>query len=482
MLFNSFEFLLFYLIVVATFFALPQRHRWILLLASSYYFYMSWKAEYLVLILAATLINYGAGLGMERSQNTTIRRSLLITGVLSSLSILFTFKYLDFFSQSVEDMLESMNIFRDMPFFELILPLGISFYTFQAIGYAIDVYRGDTKAERHLGIFALYVSFFPQLVAGPIERSYHLLPQFKHETHFEGWRLSSGLQLILWGLIKKVIIADTLSAVVDTVYAAPGAYSGPFLILATLFFAVQIYCDFSGYSDMAVGTARIMGYDLMTNFSRPYFADSVADFWRRWHISLSTWFRDYVYRPLGGNRVPVGTWIRNILVVFLLSGVWHGANWTFIAWGGIHGITMIAGRLTAPLRSRITIGIGLTRLPRLHKFLRIMCVIVIAVTAWVFFRAQSLAEALLILQGFWDFEGSNLQTLWALGLTRFQLATAFGGIVLLFAFEWVQEYQPQSILGLWQIRALRWSTYLAAFYGIVSFGVFGNLEFIYFQF
>jgi len=482
MLFNSFEFLIFYIVVVAIFFTLPQRHRWILLLAASYYFYMSWKAEYVVLIMAATLINYVVGIGLERSDSVSLRRLLLATGITSSLGILFTFKYLDFFSSNVQQALEAINIFHAMPAFDLLLPLGISFYTFQAIGYAIDVYRGDTPAEHHLGIFALYVSFFPQLVAGPIERSHRLLPQFRRESHIEPRRIAQGLQLILWGLIKKVVIADRLAVVVDTVYANSDAYSAPFLILATAFFAVQIYCDFSGYSDMAIGTARIMGYDLMTNFRRPYFANSVADFWRRWHISLSTWFRDYLYRPLGGNRVSRPLWVRNILAVFLLSGFWHGANWTFLAWGAVHGLAMIGGNFSAGIRHQFVAAIGLLRWPRLHRAVQISAVLLISGSAWVFFRAQTLDQAVAILMGFFDWEGAKLGTLWAMGLTRFEMATALGSLLLLFFVEWVQEFSSRSFLRLWSIRGLRWACYLAAFYGIVFFGVFGSLEFIYFQF
>ncbi len=482
MLFNSFEFLIFYIVVVAVFFTLPHRHRWVLLLAASYYFYMSWKAEYVVLIMAATLINYGVGIGLERSANVGLRRLLLALGIISSLGILFTFKYLDFFSSNVQEALEAINIFHAMPAFDLLLPLGISFYTFQAIGYAIDVYRGDTPAERHLGIFALYVSFFPQLVAGPIERSHRLLPQFRRESHLEPQRIVQGLQLVLWGLIKKVVIADRLAVVVDTVYASSGSYSAPFLILATIFFAVQIYCDFSGYSDMAIGTARIMGYDLMTNFRRPYFANSVADFWRRWHISLSTWFRDYLYRPLGGNRVSRPLWMRNILAVFLLSGFWHGANWTFIAWGAVHGLAMIGGNLTSDMRRRLASAVGLVRLPRLHHAVQIATVLVIAGSAWVFFRAQTVDQAITILVGFFDWEGATIGTLWALGLSRFEMATTLASLFVLFYVESVEEFSSQRPLRLWSIRSVRWAAYLAAFYGIVFFGVFGSLEFIYFQF
>jgi len=481
-LFNSFQFLIFYIVVVAFFFALPQRFRWVLLLAASYYFYMSWKAEYVVLIVASTLINYAVALGLERSEKPVIRRLLLGVGVSASLSILFTFKYLDFFSESVEATLASINIFREMPTWDLILPLGISFYTFQAVGYAIDVYRRETRAEHHLGIFALYVSFFPQLIAGPIERSAHLLPQFRGQKVLEPDRVRGGLQLVLWGLVKKVVIADKVSVVVDTIYATPGDYSGPYLLLATIFFSVQIYCDFSGYSDMAIGTARVMGFDLMTNFRRPYFATSVAEFWRRWHISLSTWFRDYLYKPLGGSRVTRPLWVRNILAVFLLSGVWHGASWTFVAWGAIHGGCMVVSAFTEGPRQWFVETLRLDSTPRLHRGLQRGVVIVIAVSAWVFFRAQSIDEAASILWRFPDWSGARLSTLWTLGLPRFEMMTALIGIGVLFLVESFQEFVPRPIERLWGSPGVRWACYVAEFYGIVCFGVFGHIEFIYFQF
>ena len=482
MIFSSFEFLIFYVVVVALFFAVPQRLRWIVLLSASYYFYMSWRAEYVVLIVAATLINYAAGLGMERSRDPVVRKALLVAGVSSSLGILFTYKYADFVSESVQQALGGLGYAAEMPYLHLVLPLGISFYTFQAIGYAIDVYRGDTRAERHLGIFALYVSFFPQLIAGPIERSHRLLPQFRRNHYLVPERVTSGLQLVLWGLVKKLIVADSVAVVVDTVYADPSAFSAPYLLLATVFFTVQIYCDFSGYSDMAVGTARILGYDLMTNFRRPYFARSVAEFWRRWHISLSTWFRDYVYKPLGGNRVSRPLWMRNILVVFVLSGIWHGANWTFLAWGLVHGLTLIGSALTEAPRRRLVEAIGLARMPVLHHGVQVAIVVVIAIVAWVFFRAQSIGEAMDVIAGFGDWEGARLGTLFTLGLTRFQMATSVLGIFVLFLVEAAQEFRPRIVDRAWDNRGVRWALYAGAVYGIVSFGVFGQIEFIYFQF
>ena len=330
MFFNSLEFAVFFPIVVGLYLLTPERFRWTLLLAASYYFYAAWKAEYLILILVSTLIDYTVALRMEKASNPAKRRSWLIVSLCSNLGILFSFKYFNFFNDSVRTVFDQFNIFYDVPAFEVLLPVGISFYTFQTLSYTIDVYRGQRPAERHIGIFALYVAFFPQLVAGPIERSTRLLPQFFKKVELTYERTVDGLRLMLWGFFKKLVIADRVGAYVDVVYASPDDHSGMTVLIATYFFAFQIFCDFSGYSDIAIGSARILGYDLMDNFRRPYFSKSISEFWRRWHISLSTWFRDYVYIPLGGNRVVKWRWYYNLMVVFVVSGLWHGANWTFV--------------------------------------------------------------------------------------------------------------------------------------------------------
>ncbi len=371
MLFNSIEFLLFLPVVVLLYYALPHRYRWGLLLAASYYFYAAWKLEYLVLIIASTLIDYYAGLRMGAEEHQRKRRKFLYLSLAGNLGMLLGFKYFNFFSDSVRVALEQFNIFADTPHLEFLLPVGISFYTFQSMSYTIDLYRGERDVERHLGIFALYVAFFPQLVAGPIERSTHLLPQFRERVTFDYGRTTSGLRLILWGFFKKIVIADQLALFVQQVYGSPGEWSGPAVLLASYFFAFQIFCDFSAYTDIARGSARIMGFDLMENFNRPYFSRSIREFWARWHISLSTWFRDYLYIPLGGNRVVKWRWYYNLMVVFVVSGLWHGANWTFVAWGFLHGAYLVLGivtqdwrdgawaligRGTARLRSRIGLG------------------------------------------------------------------------------------------------------------------------------
>ncbi|MFC1608484.1 MBOAT family O-acyltransferase [Candidatus Latescibacterota bacterium] len=339
MLFNSIHYFFFFPVIVAVFYSIPHRFRWMLLLAASYYFYMCWKPEYLVLILIATAVNYLAGLMMGAAASVKARKLYLVLSLSTSLGILFCFKYFNFFNESFRALFTRLNLLYDVQAFEVLLPVGISFFTFQALSYSIDVYRGDREPEKHPGIFALYVAFFPQLVAGPIERSTRLMPQFFKKVPFGCDRVTDGLKKILVGLFKKVVIADRLALYVDAVYNNQAQHSGSTLLLATIFFSFQIYCDFSGYSDIAIGSARVLGYELMENFKRPYLSRSVGEFWKRWHISLSTWFRDYLYIPLGGSRVAYWRRYTNIFIVFLISGLWHGANWTFVVWGALHGPT-----------------------------------------------------------------------------------------------------------------------------------------------
>ncbi|HOD52534.1 MAG TPA: MBOAT family O-acyltransferase, partial [Candidatus Hydrogenedentes bacterium] len=346
MLFNSLQFVVFFPIVVMVYFALPFRFRWAFLLAASYYFYGCWRANYLVLLFASTILDYVAGLGIGSTNNPRVRTLFLLMSLIGNFGMLFTFKYFNFFTSNFEFLFDFYRIPK--PALQVLLPVGISFYTFQTLSYTIDVYRGEQKPERHFGYFALYVTFFPQLVAGPIERSTRLLPQFfvKHDFDYE--RLRSGLLIMMVGFFKKLVIADRLSIYVDEVYNNPGKYHGLPVIAATYFFAFQIFCDFAGYSDIAIGSARIMGFELMQNFRRPYFATSISDFWRRWHISLSTWMRDYLYVALGGNRVSKLKWYRNLILTFVLSGLWHGAAWTFVIWGFFHGACLVTSILTMP--------------------------------------------------------------------------------------------------------------------------------------
>ena len=350
---------------------------------------MCWKVEYIVLIIASTLIDYFVAKQMASLKEKAKRKKWLILSLLSNLSILFGFKYFNFVNSNVQALFDQFNIFYGILPFELLLPVGISFYTFQTLGYTIDVYNGKTPAQKHLGVFAVYVSFFPQLVAGPIERANHLLPQFFVEHKFSYGRVKYGLQQMLWGFFKKVVIADRLAIVVDVVYNNLDNYSGIVFVIATILFAFQIYCDFSGYSDIAIGSARVMGFELMDNFKRPYFSKSIAEFWKRWHISLSTWFRDYVYIPLGGNRVLKWRWYYNLFITFLVSGLWHGANWNYIAWGALHGTYLIVAILLIKPKKYIIQITGLQG-TFIYKLWQVLITFSLVVFAWIFFRVGSI--------------------------------------------------------------------------------------------
>jgi D-alanyl-lipoteichoic acid acyltransferase DltB (MBOAT superfamily) len=480
MLFNSFAYLAFFPAVVALYYLTPQRWRWALLLAASYYFYGCWKVAYLGLIVASTLVDYVVGLGLGRAGRRRDRRLLLAASLGVNLGLLFAFKYWGFFAASTTAVLRSFNVAARFPELDVLLPVGISFYTFQTLSYTIDVYKGQRAPERHLGVFAVYVAFFPQLVAGPIERSTHLLPQFLREHRFDSERLWSGLRLMLWGMVKKVVIADRLALSVDRVYGDVPGHEGVALLLASVMFGFQIYCDFSGYSDLAIGSARVLGFDLMTNFRQPYFSSSIREFWQRWHISLSTWFRDYVYIPLGGSRHGRARLYLNLCVTFLVSGLWHGANWTFVVWGGLHGLFLATSLLTARLRAGWTRAAGLDRAPGLLTAWRILATNALVTLAWVFFRADSVTEAVAILE---RMGGGLLDTgAWA------RVPAVFGGgadlaflgvmVAALSAYDWA----------LWRgVRLLDRPPAVLVdvslqFWILVVFGVFANQQFIYFQF
>lgn len=500
MLFNSFEFALFLPVVVAVYFLTPGRYRWVWLLGASYYFYAAWKAEYLILIIVSTLVDYWLGIRMGEYEEKRSRRPYLWLSIGMNLGLLFAFKYFNFFNESVRSAFDAVNIFYGVPMFDVLLPVGISFYTFQTLSYSVDVYRGDRAPERHLGIFALYVSFFPQLVAGPIERSTHLLPQF-HRTHsFEWRRLVAGLQLMLWGFFMKIVVADRLAIYVNEVYNNPELYTGMPVILATYFFAFQIFCDFAGYSLIAIGTARILGFDLMENFRRPYFAKSIGEFWRRWHISLSTWFRDYLYIPIGGNRVIRWRWYYNLIVVFVVSGLWHGAAWTFVVWGGLHGAYLVAGALTQDWRRRVWTAIeSLTAafpqaegvyvagwtgfsLVSLRKFIAVGLTFHLVLLSWVFFRANSLSDAFLLLERMVTFSGAGARSPVVAGLEFFDVLLSLFVVGLLLTFELLERRET-----LWRQlerspRWFRWGVYQAILITIMVLGVFSEQQFIYFQF
>lgn len=423
MLFNSVHFLAFFPVVTAIYFLAPHRWRWAWLLAASCYFYMAFIPAYVLILFFLILVDFIAGLAIDGSGGRK-RKLYLILSLGANASILAFFKYYNFAIENIVALTRATSIPFAPRTLDIILPIGLSFHTFQSMSYTIEVYLGRQRAERHLGIYALYVLFWPQLVAGPIERPQNLLHQFREPRSFDVMRVHDGFELMLIGFGKKVLVADTLATTVNLVYGAPERHSGLALVLATYFFAFQIYCDFSGYSDIARGAARVMGFELMVNFDRPYIATSVSEFWRRWHISLSTWFRDYLYIPLGGSRASRARSAFNLVVVFLVSGLWHGANWTFLCWGAIHGVVLAASHLAGR-------GNWKERAPStlFARAWRTLATFHIVLLSWVFFRADSVSQAWYVLGHFWSRNGA---TSWSsLPINARELVTAVGAILVL---------------------------------------------------
>lgn len=480
MLFNSLEFIIFFPIVVAAYFLMAPRYRWILLLAASYYFYMCWDYKYIVLIMFSTVVDYFAGILMHRTEKVRLRKLLLSASLTTNLGLLFFFKYFNFFGDSVNFFLDKFNIFAEVPSYDLLLPVGISFYTFQTLSYTIDIYRRKQTPEYHFGRFALFVSFFPQLVAGPIERSVNLIPQFREEFKFEYERVKEGILLMAWGFFKKVVIADRLSEYVNLVYNHPTEYGGLQNIIATFFFSFQIYCDFSGYSDIAIGAALIMGFRLMTNFKRPYFAMNISDFWRRWHISLSTWFRDYVYISLGGNRVVKWRWWYNLFITFLVSGLWHGAEWTFVIWGALHGFYLVFAIWTFKFREKVNTKLGIMKHDGLYKFNQVITTFVLVFIGWIFFRANNTGDALLIIKNMFQFAGHSDLNLFTFNVDFY---IAFISIALLLTVEYFEEYRGlYAKLKTTLSRPMKWVVLSVVILLVLVLGVWHGTDFLYFQF
>ena len=479
MIFNSFEYLIFLPLVVALYFIIAPKFRWILLLAASYYFYMSWRAEYAILILFCTVVNFFGAILIDKAQSKNVKKTILIIDLVISFGVLFVYKYLSFATENINEALKLFNSSINLPVFDILLPVGISFFTFQTLSYTIDVYKGKTPVERHFGIFALFVSFFPQLVAGPIERSENLLPQFKNEKRFDIAKTMSGLRIILWGLFKKVVIADRLAVLVNSVYNDVHAHSGGAFIAATVAFALQIYGDFSGYSDIAVGSAKILGFDLMENFKRPYFSKTTTEFWRRWHISLSSWFRDYVYIPLGGSRCGKLRRFINNMITFTLSGLWHGAEWTFVIWGVVNGLYTSISHLTKELRARISGKVFGEKAKWAHKLLQVGITFALICFSWIFFRANSLSDAVYVIGHIFPLDFTSLLS----AFMSYQLIV-WGALAVLFAAISYFMRSDNALSRLfYRSRSVRYACYLALFALIMTFGVTGNeTAFIYFQF
>jgi alginate O-acetyltransferase complex protein AlgI len=481
MLFNSFQFLFFFIIVTSLYFYLPYNKRWFLLLAASCYFYMAFVPIYILILGFTIVIDYYAGIWIENA--TGARRKLFLTcSLIANIGVLAIFKYYNFLNDNFSFLMQGFGADNPIPYLSILLPVGLSFHTFQAMSYTIEVYRGNEKAERHFGIYALYVMFYPQLVAGPIERPQNLLYQFRQKHDFDYTGVTSGLRLMLWGLFKKVVIADRLAIAVDAVYNNPQEHSNANLILATFYFAFQIFCDFSGYSDMAIGAARVMGFKLMNNFNGPYHAKSVQEFWSKWHISLSTWFKDYLYIPLGGNRVSVPRWCFNTFIVFLISGLWHGASWNFVIWGALHGFYIIFASLTSKPREAINSALGINKLPYLKTF----TTFILVSFAWIFFRADTFETAKYIISHL----GLGVQEIYTSVISK-QPAFDYLGISKIFALSLILFLEIVNYLKInynisnWftkQPLAVRWSVYFILVFTIMAFGVFDDRQFIYFQF
>lgn len=497
MLFNSWEYLIYFPIVTLIYFLLKFKYRYIFLLFASYYFYMNWNPKYAILMGFSTVVTYLSGIYIERGDNLEdvcqkekYKKRCVFYSFLINLSILFFFKYFNFLSENINYLSDKMSFGLTIPKFTMLLPVGISFYTFQALSYTMDVYRGDIKPQKNILKYALFVSFFPQLVAGPIERSTNLIKQLDKENTFDYERVKNGILLIGWGLVKKMVIADRLSAPVNMVYNNPQNYKGAPLLIATILFAFQIYCDFSSYSDIAIGSANVLGYDLMKNFNRPYLSKSIAEFWRRWHISLGTWFKDYMYIPLGGNKVDKMKRYRNILIIFLTSGLWHGASWNFIIWGGLHGVYQIFGRELKIFRDLFVEIFKIKRGSLLHKSYQIVVTFILVDFAWIFFRANSFNDAIYIVKNMFVDLSINSKvfesSLRAMGVgTKKEVYMI---LLLVIVLETIHIIQSRNSIKEWiknQNLVLRGTVYYIILFSILILGVYGNSEnsqFIYFQF
>lgn len=486
MLFNSIPFLIFFPIVVGIYFIIPQRRKQVWLLLASYYFYMSWNASYALLIFGVTFLSYIGGRMLEKEKGRAWCLGACVTVVFF---VLFLFKYLDFVMVNIGRIFGAAGITLEWRGVSLLLPVGISFYTFQAVGYLVDVYRRETGAEHNFLRYALFVSFFPQLVAGPIERSGNLLKQLETPKPFDYDMAKNGLLLMLWGFFEKVCIADQTAVLVNTVYNQYENYSSGMIVLATVLFGVQIYCDFGGYSHIAIGAAQVLGIRLMDNFRQPYLAKSVKEFWRRWHISLSAWFRDYLYIPLGGSRKGKITTYRNLMITFLVSGLWHGASWSYVFWGGLHGVYQVAGSLTQSFREKVRKRLFIRENNPVFRIWRVLGTFILCDFAWLFFCAPSLNYAIsMVRHGLGNLFHPYLnRNIFSLGLEGMQLIELGVAILILVVVDILHErgYKLRSWVEK-QCVAVRWSGYLLILTSFVIFLIqnYGKAaaSFIYFQF
>ncbi len=463
-----------------------------MLLIASCYFYMVFRPMYILILAFTITVDYFAGIWIERTEGKR-RKYLLVASIIANIGVLAIFKYYNFLNHSWSDIVGLTGLDLPIPpFLSLLLPIGLSFHTFQSLSYTIEVYRKKYPAEHHFGIFALYVMFYPQLVAGPIERPQNILWQFRERHYFVYQRVKLGLQLMMWGMFKKVVIADRCASFANQVYNQPHEYRGLPLIVATFFFAIQIYCDFSGYSDIARGSAQVMGYELLLNFDRPYFSKSISEFWKRWHISLSTWFRDYLYISLGGNKVTPSRRYFNLFFTFVISGLWHGANWTYVIWGALNGFYLIAEMQWQGAIRNLQQRTKSSLLKFLINVFLILLTFSLTCFAWIFFRANSLADAAYIVSNLFTgfsslprdiFDPAFVKLNILLGKDKWHFAFAAAGIVFLFGTHSLQRRRSGRILLNQQPTALRWAFYFSIVVAISFFGAFNeSQQFIYFQF
>lgn len=500
MQFNSIDFMIFFPIVLVVYFIIPKKIRKFWLLISSYYFYMSWNAQYALLIGTSTAITYISAILISKFSKENVKQGVLkqklviILCILINLGILVVFKYGNFIIESCNSILEILHITIIQRKFDLILPVGISFYTFQALGYIIDVYRGEVEVEKNFTRYALFVSFFPQLVAGPIERSRDLLTQMKNIENIKLWnarRITSGAILMVWGFFMKMVIADRVSLLVDTVFDNYRMHGSTELILAAIGFTLQIYCDFGSYSIIAIGVAKVMGFELMENFNTPYFAKNIRDFWGRWHISLSTWFKDYLYFPLGGSRKGKIRKAVNIMIIFITSGLWHGANWSFVIWGGIHGLYQVTADVTRDLRTAVSEKLKIKTNCMSWKLLQTLSTFCLVAFAWIFFRADTITDALRFIKRMivkptpWLLFNGGI---YSLGLDRVEMNILVFSVVLLLLVD-IIKYVKKKTLDVFLFEQNIWFEWLVVIVLIIMIFVFGKYgstfdaqQFIYFQF
>ena len=482
MLFNSLEFLVFFPMVVAIYYLINHKYRWIFLLICSYYFYICWKEEYIFLIGLSTIIDYFCGLKMGEILSKEKRKPYLFLSLFTNLLLLFSFKYFNFVSDSLNVFFGSGYGDGPIPTLDILLPVGISFYTFQTLSYSIDIYKGNLKPEKYFFRCALFVSFFPQLVAGPIERAKNLIPQFyrTHNFNYEGVKL--GLVLTLWGFFKKTVIADRVSEYVNTVYDSPAIFDGLQVWLAHIFFFFQLYCDFSGYSDIAIGIALILGYKLMINFRQPFFAQDIQELWSRWHISLFTWIRDYIYSTLGGKKRGLYRWYFNVWFIFFVIGIWHGASWNFVLFGAVHGILVVLTIILRPYIKTLKEIMGIVQRPNLNMSLNIGFSFILLCSTAIFFRGQSLQDIVILTQK--TFNVLNFSTDATLNLFYFKsdmLVSICSILLLLVVDYYAWRGLLKERLNSWP-RLLKYSAFVIGIIIVMVLGKFKAYDFIYFQF